>query len=75
MNNSLIIGGSNGIGLAIALELAKTCKKVSIIDKVAPDMELPNNTVFEQVNLLNNDFSFLDEKNSENLARFFKFCA
>ena len=23
----------------------------------------------------NNDFSFLDEKNSENLARFFKFCA
>ena len=57
----LVIGGSNGIGLAIALELSKRCSKVVIVDKVEPSIELPENTTSEIVNLLNDDFSFLEK--------------
>lgn len=61
MNKSLIIGGSNGIGLAIALELSKESQEVIIVDKTSPDIELPRNIAFEKVNLLSDDFSFLDK--------------
>lgn len=61
MNKSLIIGGSNGMGLAIALELSKDSKEVIIVDKTSPDIELPGNISFEKVNLLSDDFSFLDK--------------
>lgn len=44
MRTALIIGGANGIGLAIATELAKhqECKKVYIVDKDMPQAELCN---------------------------------
>jgi glycerol-3-phosphate cytidylyltransferase len=66
MNNSLIIGGSNGIGLAIALELAKTSNSVTIVDKVSPNIGMPENVAFEQINLLKNDFSFLEKYDGVN---------
>lgn len=60
---ALVIGGSNGIGLAIALELSKQYSQVVIIDKVEPSSELPENTTSEIVNLLNDDFGFLEKYN------------
>lgn len=59
MKKALVIGGANGIGLAIALLLAKEYEQVTIIDKVGSNMEMPNNVVIEIANLLNSDLSFL----------------
>ncbi|MBO7466448.1 MAG: SDR family NAD(P)-dependent oxidoreductase [Bacteroidaceae bacterium] len=56
---ALVIGGSNGIGLSIALQLADCCQSVSIVDKNYPDDTLPENIHITQCNLLNNDFGFL----------------
>ncbi|MEG2599804.1 MAG: SDR family NAD(P)-dependent oxidoreductase [Muribaculaceae bacterium] len=58
-NKALIIGGSNGIGLAIAIELALKNTLVTIIDKVEPSIQTPNNIFFQKINLLNDDFTFL----------------
>lgn len=63
MEKALIVGGSNGIGLAIALELSQTYKHVIIVDKVAPDNTIPNNCSFTKANLLGGDFSFLNNYN------------
>ncbi len=59
MKKALVIGGANGIGLAMALLLAKEYEQVTIIDKVGSNMEMPNNVVIEIANLLNSDLSFL----------------
>lgn len=61
MNRCLIIGGSNGIGLALALQCAQKAKWVTIVDRVEPEMVMPANVGFRKVNLLNNDFAFLEE--------------
>lgn len=60
MAKSLVIGGSNGIGLALALQLAQSGESVTVVDRVEPNIPLESNMHFEKVNLLNNDFSFLD---------------
>jgi len=62
MKEALVIGGSNGIGLAIALELQKKGHFVHIVDKAQNDL-LNNykNICFYQANLLNSDFSFLEQ--------------
>lgn len=54
-NKALVIGGSNGIGLALSLKLAATCKSVIIMDRLQPDSELPENVSFIKCNLLNED--------------------
>ena len=59
MKKALVIGGANGIGLAMALLLAKEYEQVTIIDKVSSNMEMPNNVVIEIANLLNSNLSFL----------------
>ena len=59
MKKALVIGGANGIGLAMALLLAKEYEQVTIIDKVGSNMEMPNNVVIEIANLLNSDLGFL----------------
>lgn len=64
MNRALIIGGSNGIGLAIALELSQSCNSVVVVDKATPDSTLPVNCSFCKANLLSGDFSFLREYNN-----------
>ena len=63
MEKALIIGGSNGIGLAIALELSQTYKSVVIVDKVTPDKITPSNCSFTKANLLDGDFDFLNSYN------------
>ena len=64
MHQSLVIGGSNGIGLAIALELAqKPDSRVLIIDRIAPDESLPANVEFKMHNLLYGDLTFLPSTN------------
>ena len=44
MRTALVVGGANGIGLAIATELAndKECKKVYIVDRCMPQPEFCN---------------------------------
>ena len=58
----LVIGGSNGIGLAIALELATAYDAaVVIIDRVQPDIDLPDNITYEYGNLLDRDLNLLEK--------------
>ena len=59
LKRALVIGGSNGIGLAIAQELARSYDCIYIVDKAKPNIQLPLNTRFETVNLLDDDFGFL----------------
>ena len=62
MKEALVIGGSNGIGLAITLELQKKGYFVNIVDKAQNDMLVEyDNIRFCQANLLNPDFSFLEQ--------------
>ena len=63
MNKCLIIGGSNGIGLSMALQLVTNTQEVVIVDRVQPAVEMPSNVSYRQVNLLNNDFTFLQDYN------------
>lgn len=58
-NKSLVVGGSNGIGLAVALMLAKN-SHVVIIDRTRPDAELPENVEFVQFDLLSEDYALFD---------------
>ena len=61
MKKCLVIGGSNGIGLAISLQLAREAVHVAIVDRVEPEMSLPENMSYRCVNLLDTDYSFLNE--------------
>lgn len=66
MRSALVVGGSNGIGMAIALELAAMHEEVTIVDKVIPDIVLPTNIKLREINLLNNRFDFLSEYDNIN---------
>lgn len=64
IKNALVVGGSNGIGLAIALELLRQGAKVTVVDRIAPDAAacaMADSLSFRQENLLNDDVSFLEE--------------
>lgn len=56
---ALVVGGSNGIGLAIALCLADEYD-VTVIDKVAPDALVADRFHFEQFDLTHEDYSVFD---------------
>lgn len=56
MKQALVIGGSNGIGLSIALELHCQGYAVHVVDK---ERNSESRIDCEQVNLLNTDFAFL----------------
>lgn len=65
MKEALVIGGSNGIGLAITLELQKQGYLIHVVDKTQNDLFNNSNEIhFEQVNLLSTDFSFLEHYKS-----------
>lgn len=65
MKEALVIGGSNGIGLAITLELQKQGYLVHVVDKTQNDLfDSSNDIHFELVNLLSTDFSFLEHYKS-----------
>ena len=70
MKEALVIGGSNGIGLAITLELQKQGYLVHVVDKTQNDLfDSSNDIHFELVNLLSTDFSFLEHyKNIDTLV-------
>ncbi len=59
-NHALIIGGSNGIGLAIATVLRQQGYTIDIADRCEPDM---SDVRFHKVNLVCDDYQFLDECN------------
>ena len=64
---ALIVGGSNGIGLALAMRLVKE-KSVLIVDKVEPDYsQVPSDikhlVSFRKFDLLFDDYSLFDEFN------------
>lgn len=62
MKKALVIGGSNGIGLAIALQLAERgAAQVVIIDKDEPAVPLPAKVTFVRHNLLDDDLAFLPD--------------
>ena len=61
MEKALVIGGSNGIGLAIALELKKRGLSVHVVDKASNDLLEGNGISFCQANLMDPDFSFLNQ--------------
>lgn len=61
MKNAIVFGGSNGIGLAVSLELAKISEKVVILDIVAPPKELSSNFEYIKVDLAHFDISVLNK--------------
>ncbi len=63
MKHSLIIGGANGIGLSVALLMARNYKSVTIIDRIEPSIKLPANIKFTQINLCSTDFKWLNDYN------------
>ena len=63
MNRALVVGGSNGIGLAITKCLADDGYYVTILDKVRPDILLSNGIQYEYLDLTNGDFSVFDKYN------------
>ena len=50
---TIVIGGGNGIGLAIANEMAGLGNQVVVIDKCEPDCVLPKGVSFERYKLFN----------------------
>lgn len=60
MKKALIVGGSNGIGLAIALCLSHEYE-IIIIDKVAPSSPAADKFHFEQFDLTDADYSIFDK--------------
>ncbi len=58
--HALIIGGGNGIGLAIATVLQQEGYLIDIADRTAPEGLALKENRFHQVNLVNNEFGFLD---------------
>lgn len=64
MKKALVVGGANGIGLAIATQLAKRdeCVKIYIVDKVLVSDEF-SNPKFEniQFDLISDDYSIFDK--------------
>ena len=62
MKQALIVGGSNGIGLTLSLQLLDDGYNVIIADKVEPDFYYDKNRIkYIYANLLNNDYSFLED--------------
>lgn len=64
MKRILIVGGANGIGLSIAMQLVKndTCEKVYIVDKSSLDDEYKHPKIeYSQFDLTNTDYTFFDQ--------------
>ncbi|GHT38432.1 hypothetical protein AGMMS49965_01780 [Bacteroidia bacterium] len=58
---ALVVGGSNGIGLAMCREmLRRGYTKIYILDRSLPAVDLGKRAVFVQFNLLNRDYAVLN---------------
>lgn len=60
MSNALVVGGSSGLGLSIALNLSNRGYHVYIMDKNEPLVLIPNST-FIKKNLVNKDYTELNQ--------------
>ena len=58
MKEALIVGGSNGIGLAIVNSL-QNYDRIYVLDKSEPELPFPKNVFFEQFDLTNFNCSIL----------------
>ena len=67
MKKALVVGGSNGIGLAIAQCLYEKEYHVTVIDKVIPDTQANEKIDFVQFDLTNSDYSVFDQYTDVNL--------
>lgn len=63
MKQALVVGGSNGIGLALTMQLLNDDHNVIVADKIEPEIK-SDKISYIQVNLLNDDFSFLNDCNN-----------
>lgn len=64
MKRMLIVGGANGIGLAMAMEMAQRqqVERVYVVDKVVPSPEYAHGKIMPfQFDLTNADYSFFDQ--------------
>ena len=60
MKEALIVGGSNGIGLSIAMQL-EGYDIIHIVDKFEPAIALPSHIKYKQFDLTMPDYSFFDQ--------------
>lgn len=60
---ALVVGGGNGIGLAVTMKLSQKCDKVVVLDKSEPEIGVPENVCFFRHNLLDGGFEELAQKN------------
>lgn len=60
MKEALIIGGTSGIGLSIAMNL-ELYDRIHIVGRVKPSIQLSDNIRFHKLELLNKDYSLLKE--------------
>ncbi len=67
-DKALVVGGSNGIGLAMVGELAREYKSVVVIDKNPPAFQLPDNADFYQFDLTSDDYSLFDKHDDASLV-------
>ncbi|MDR1678792.1 MAG: SDR family NAD(P)-dependent oxidoreductase [Prevotellaceae bacterium] len=59
---ALVVGGSNGIGLSIAQQLIERgYRKIYILDRFEPSVDFGNRVVFVRFNLLNDDYTVLEQ--------------
>ena len=58
MRTAIVVGGANGMGLAIAMELAKK-RFVTIVDKVRPEIML-DNMAFVELDVTDSSYEVLD---------------
>lgn len=64
---ALVIGGSNGLGLAVTMVLSQYCE-VFVADKVVPAISVPSNVHYIVLDLISDDYSALNEvKNIDKL--------
>lgn len=63
MKKAVVVGGSNGIGLAVARNLSKKGYFINILDRVEPDSSIAfeNGFVFTRLNLLDFDEEIIKE--------------
>lgn len=66
MNSAVVVGGSNGIGLSIVINLIKKGYFVYIVDRSAPDKNYLNN---EQYEFIKTDLSDFEPEIFENLTK------
>jgi len=67
MKKAIVIGGSNGIGLAIVHALMHY-DKIVIVDKASPDMTLPEKVEVELLDLTSSDYSLFDKHKDADLV-------